>query len=238
MYVAEANSEFINRAMATLAVKQELGPISDIPTAVVTAYGGQITTVRGVESTCRVALTNWNVKDMLVETQARDVWDNKLIPWYGVARATAPAELQAALDVIDTEPGFTPAHCRRRAEQTRDALSAFPEDFTAADVSKADLMADIQSLLDPFEAAGAAEATFRKAHGIVREEDQKLDKENKRIYQILASRYRMKGTHEYDLVHGIPKEEDSDSDDGGGMPSLPPLTPEEEASARAKIGSQ
>lgn len=210
-----------NRGRVTLAGLRKLGPNESIPLAAITAYEDQNEAIETVEAARDDAETGWKVVAATVDRQGRDFW-RKLIKWYAVARATAPDNLQQALDAIDTGGGYSPARVEKRAKQTRSALSQLPDDFTAAGMTKAALLADIAALLDGFAAVEDLHAAFRTGQANLETADEALDKENKRLYAILAALHDVPGTAEYEVVHGIPTEEAAAAEDEDEEAPQPP----------------
>jgi hypothetical protein len=213
-----------NRSWSTRTVLIKLGPNDAVTQAVIDAFSGQIDGLEGVEETRDDARTDHSVREVKLRVKQGPTLWRRLIRWYGVARGlVTDATQEAALDRITTgDGGYSLERVERRAKETRTALTQFPEGFTAV-FSKAQLEAEIDSLLSEIVAvdglkadAGSAETTLKAAFVA-------LDAENKRIYAILTALFDVPGTVEYDLVHTIPTEEDADDDEEDGeAPSLPP----------------
>ena len=192
----------LDRAMVTQAVIAEVGPVPDIPAERVTAYEQLAADIRTKQAAADAAHTVHRVKQAQNDEQWRALW-LKLRSWYAVAKVTAPAEARAGLSGIDTTMGYTPAHARRRAEQTRAALSAFPADYSATGLTSVQLAAAIDGILAAEEAEETLLVAWRNANAALKDADAMLDRENKALYQILVASFP-EGSPQRSVIDGIP----------------------------------
>jgi hypothetical protein len=195
-------SVHLERAMVTEAVIAEVGPVPDIPAERVTAYEQLVADVRAKQAAADAAHTAFIVKQAQNDEQWRALW-LKLRSWSAVAKVTAPNEARPGLSGIDTSMGFTTTHARRRAEQTRAALSAFPADYSAAGMTSAQLNTSITDMLTAEEDEQALLVAWRTAQAALRDADAALDKENKGLYRILVASFP-EGSPQRSVIDGIP----------------------------------
>jgi hypothetical protein len=188
--------------MVTQAVIAEVGPVADLPAERATAHAETMDEVREKQTAADAAHTAYIVRQAQTEQQRRALW-LKLRSWYAVAKVTAPAGAKAGLSGIDTSLAFTTAHVRKRAEQTRAVLSAFPADYNAGGMTAAQLNTSITELLAAEESEQALMTAWRNAQSALKEVDAALDKENKALYQLLVVSFP-EGSLEREVIGGIP----------------------------------
>jgi hypothetical protein len=203
-------------------VLKKLGPSSDISQAVIDAYQALYDSQETLEIARDDAETDTRTIEVRLDRKGRDLW-RKLVKWYGVARETVSEDKQYLLDRIRTGDSYTLPRLENRARQTGGALAGLPDGFTAADVTKAELQADITAILNDFQALEDSKTVLHEAQTNLDNGDAALDAENKRLYGILDALYDVPGTVEYDEVHSIPTETDDTADDEDEEePKLPP----------------
>lgn len=191
------------RAGVTHAVLESLPRIPDISPEEVQAHAALITLEHQKSVECAAAQSEVSVHAATAEEGWRAL-HQALKSWYAVAKVTAPDSARAALATVRTGGSYSPGRTRTRAEQVLAALTQFPEGFAAAGVTRISLQAALDAQLARVAALGEARATASTLTAQLRELQTRLDKDNKRLYAILAAVFCQDGTAEYGLVRTIP----------------------------------
>jgi hypothetical protein len=218
----------LGRGVASVAVLGQVGPLADYPAAKVTALQAMIAGVRAKQAVSNSTESAKTIKRAQNRKLYRDVWVD-LIGWYAVATVTAPENARDSLKDIDTSLDFSEANCLLRAQQTLGALENFPDDYVAADLTKAQLATLINEALASDAEEQALISADSIADGELKTADEELHQELVDVLKILQA-VIPKGDPRREAVDNIPRAAatttTTPSTPGGtvtttGAPSLP-----------------
>lgn len=198
--MSDSQTTILNKATALQGLFTRLGTVPGVSAAEVTAHQALIDASLTDEQDVATAETGFGTQSVRTTTGWKELF-NLCARIEDIAESKAPDDA-VRIKIGDLAPsgGFNETRARKRAEGLIAYLGEFPETFTALEMTKAQLIADLEARLAATRQKAVKKVALTGAQSDVRADIQAVQKETQRLLKILRASFD-KGSPELDTIN-------------------------------------